>query len=328
MIVPRVSGRRLPAVLAAALLTATLTAAPALAGGGPGGGTGPGVNPGGGITGCSGVTCYAAVWRYITLSGNAKGAKGAAGSTGTPVVMPPPPCYMQPMFSGPQLYQLWKADRQGRVGPGQGPGFPFGGEVPQIKQHKNDTSGSWWERVTNLHVGGTCGLPLLAWVTNGAPPPLPHVPAVDLADYAYNHMRISPPRLKLNPVARSYVNLPTYVWATPPFQPPVATVTATLGNERATVTAIPSTLHLTASGGASVYDSGCTVTGSTAPDPPKNAGPGTTPDCGVVFTAPGRGNMITGSLVWTPTSGGRRFAPIHTGTTKAVAVDEIQSLNG
>jgi hypothetical protein len=325
MTVPRASAFRMLAALAALLLTATLTAGPALAGGAPGGGTGPGVNPGGSVTGCSGVTCYAQVWRYITLSGN---AASSAGGTGTPVQMPPPPCYMQPMFSGPELYQLWKAGRQSQVGPGQSAGFPFGSYLAAIKQHRNSGGGHWWERVINLHIGGACGLPLLAWVTNGAAPPLPAVPAVDLADYAYDHMRISPPQLKLNPVARSYVNLPTYVWATPPFQPPVATVTATLGNEHATVTAVPSTLKLTASGNARIYDSGCTVTGSTAADPPANAGPGTRPDCGVVFTAPGTGNMITGSLVWTATSGGRTFPPIRTGTSKAVTVDEIQSLNG
>ena len=323
MIVPRSPCRRLIAVLAAALVIPTLAAAPALAGGAPGGGTGPGVNPGGSITGCSGVTCYAAVWRYITLSGN---AASSAGGSGTPVAMPPPPCYMQPMFSGPQLYQLWKAGRQTKAGPGQGSGFPFGAYLPAIKQHKNDTSGSWWERVTNLQVGGTCGLPLLAWVTNGAAPPLPRVPAVALADYAYDHMRITPPGLTLNPSVRSYVNLATYVWAKLPYAR--ATVTATLGNQSATVVGVPSKLQLTASGNATVYDSGCTVNGSTAPDPPQNAGPGTRPDCGVVFTAPGLGNMITGSIVWTVTSGGRVFRPIRTGNSKGVAVDEIQSLNG
>jgi hypothetical protein len=323
MIVPRTAGRRLLAVLAAALLTVTLAAPPALAGGAPGGGTGPGVNPGGSVTGCSGVTCYAEVWRYITISGN---AASPVGGNGTPVQMPPPPCYMQPMFSGPELYQLWKA-RGIQVGPGGGgSGFPFGRYVPEIKQHKNGGGGYWWERVTNLQVGGTCGLPLLAWVTNGAPPPLPHVPAVDLADYAYNHMTIDPPQLTVNPAARSYVNLPTYVWAKLPYAQ--ATVTATLGNEHATVIGMPSTLRLTASGGANVYNSGCTVTGSTAPDPPKNAGPGTTPDCGVTFTQPGSGNMITGSIVWTVTSGARRFHPIHTGSTQGITVDEIQSLNG
>ena len=323
MIVPRAAGRRLIAALAAALLTVTLTAGPALAGGSPGGGTGPGTNPGGSVTGCSGVTCYAEVWRYITVSGN---AASAAGGNGTPVQMPPPPCYMQPMFSGPELYQLWKADRHGQVGPGGGSGFPFGGYLPEIKQHKNSGGGYWWERVTNLQIGGTCGLPLLAWVTNGAAPPLPHVPAVDLADYAYNHMAIKEPTLTLNPQARSYVNLPTYVWATLPYRQ--ARVTATLGNEHATVIGVPSTLRLSASGGASIYQSGCRVTGSAAPDPPKNAGPGTKPDCGVTFPAPGSANRITGSIVWTVTSGGRRFAPIRTGYTQGVAVDEIQSLNG
>lgn len=303
------------AAAAATFLFVLLVAGPAIAAA-PGGGTGPG----GGGTGCSGVTCYADVWQYIHLSGN---AVGPAGSSGVSVPMPPPPCYMEPMFSGPELYALYK---EGSGLPGD-PEAPFAQYKQGIIQHKNDTGGYWWERITNLGVGGTCGLRLLAWVVNGDPPPLPQVPAIDLADYAYDHMRLPDPALTFNPAARSYVSLPTYVWATLPWNPPVGTVTATLGAESATVTATPGKLTLTATGGARVYQAGCTTLGSTAPDPPPNAGPGTTPNCGVTFTAPGTGNMITGKLVWTAISAGHIFPPIDTATSRAVVVDEIESLN-
>lgn len=323
---PRALAARLLAALAAALLAATLTAGPALAGGAPGGGTGPGVNPGGSVAGCSGVACYADVWRYITLSGT-QGAFSTGGGGGPQVQLPPPPCYMQPMFSGPELYQLWKAGRRGHVGPGQGAGFPFGAYLPQIKQHRNSGGGEWWERVTNLGVGGTCGLPLLAWVTSGAVPPLPAVPAVDLADYAYDHMRLPSPRLTLNPATRSYVSLPTYVWDTLPFT--AAHVTATLGNESATVTATAGDLTLSAGGAqATVYQAGCTPRGSRSADPPANAGPGTTPDCGVTFNAPSAGGSITGMITWNATSEARAFPRILVRGTDRVPVDEIQSLNG
>lgn len=326
MTVPRAAGRGLLAILGAVLLAAILAAGPALAGGAPGGGTGPGVNPGGSLTGCSGVACYADVWRYITLSGT-PGAFSTGGGGGPQVQLPPPPCYMQPMFSGPQLYQLWKAGRHSHVGPGQSAGFPFGSYLAAIKQHRNSGGGYWWERVTNLKVGGTCGLPLLAWVTKGAAPPLPVVPAVDLADYAYDHMRLPSPKLTLNPAVRSYVSLPTYVWDRLPFT--AAHVTATLGNESATVTAAAGNLTLAAGGAqATVYDTGCTPRGSRSADPPANAGPGTTPDCGVTFNAPSTGGSITGKISWTATSGARTFRPIVVRGGDQVPVDEIQSLNG
>jgi hypothetical protein len=307
--------RTLPATLGAAVLTVVLAAAPALASG-PVGGTGPGGSMGGGGTGCSGVDCYADVWQYIKLTGN---AVGAGGGNGQAEPMPPPPCYMESMFSGPELYTLWKEG---------GPGFPFLRWLGSIKKLKGSNAGYWWERVTNIGVGGSCNLPLLAWVTNGAAPPLPAVPQIDLAIYAYDHMKLPSPQLKLNPSNnRGYVSLPSYVWAALPFR--VGRVTATLGGESATVTAPAGNLSLSVgqTGSATVYSSGCTTYGSTAPDPPQNAGPGTTPDCGVTFTAPGYGNTVYGHIAWDPTSGGRQFPMINVVGEYAVTVFEIQSLS-
>jgi hypothetical protein len=327
MTLPARTGRasRLPTRLAAAgagLLMAVLAAAPALASG-PAGGTGPGGSMGGGGTYCSGVACYANVWQYIKLSGT-PGAYSPAGGSGPQIQLPPPPCYMEPMFSGPQLYTLWKAGSQL---PGD-PEFPFRHWIPRIKQYKASHAGYWWERVTNLQVGGTCGLPLLAWVRHGAAPPLPAVPAIDLADYAYDHLTLPSPQLKLNPPDhRGYVSLPSYVWSTMPFA--TAQVTATLGDESATVHATAGNLQLRVgqAGSATVYSSGCTPNGSTASDPPRNAGPGTTPDCGVTFSAPGYDNSITGRLDWAATSAERNFPPIPVAETDPITVYEIQSLN-
>ncbi|HEY3951809.1 MAG TPA: hypothetical protein VGM53_00400 [Streptosporangiaceae bacterium] len=311
----------LPAAVCAGLLASVLAAAPALAAGGPSMPSGPG---GGTISGCSGATCYAEVWSHITLSGNSVSPSGGGGS---PVAMPPPPCYLQPEFSGPEMYQMWQQSKNQRVGPnGTDPWGDFPGGAGAIKAHQNDTNGEWWGLVINLQVSGGCSIhPFIQWVRNGAPPPLPQVPQVDLADYAYNHMTIGPATLTFSPANRSIVNLPTYVWDHPPFNGH-AFVKATLGNESATVTARPSKLQLTDNGGGLVYDTGCTATGSTATDPPKNAGPGTTPDCGVVFSAPGA-NSITGTLDWKPTGGGRTFRDIQAISTKGVTVAEIQSLN-
>jgi hypothetical protein len=309
-----------PAAVCAGLLLAVLATASALASG-PSGGTGPGGSiggGGGGGGGCSGVDCYANVWQYIYVTGN---AADPAGGNAMPVPMPPPPCYMEPMFSGPELYALWKEERQGG-------GFPFPVYIPYIKKYKDVTAGYWWQRVTNLGVGGTCGLPLLAWVLPGAKPPLPQVPEMDLAIYAYDHMRLPSPALTLNPPdGRGYVSLPSYVWDNLAFD--VGTVTAHLGQEHATVVARAGSLRLGVGqpGSAMVYDSGCTADGSTAPNPPKDAGPGTTPDCGVTFTAPGLGNSVTGTIRWKVTSDDGGFPAITTTGTQAVEVYEIQSLD-
>jgi hypothetical protein len=308
------------ATVGAALLAVVLAAAPALAAG-PIGGTGPGGSlGGGGGTGCSGVDCYANIWRYIKLSGN---AAAPGGGNGSPVPMPPPPCYMEPMFSGPELYALWKAGS---------PGFPFQGYLGNIKKYKASNAGYWWERVTNLQVAGTCHLPLLAWVRPGAQPPLPQVPAIDLAIYAYDHMRLPSPGLTLNPSHhRGYVSLPSYVWDDLAFY--LGTVTATLGDESATVNATAGNLRLGVgqAGRATVYDSGCTDRGSSARPvgtAPPDSGPGTTPDCGVTFTVPSSNDPVTGSIRWTVTSTDGGFPAITTTGANPVTVFEIQSLNG
>jgi hypothetical protein len=321
----------LPAAAAAGLAVSLLASAPALATGGPGGGTGPGGNmgSGGGGTGCAGQGCYANVWQYVHLSGT-PGAYTTGGSPGGQgqVALPPPPCYMEPLFSGPEMYQLWKQGQGERVGP-NGSNPEAGMPAAQIKAHQNDLNGYWYSQVDNLGVGGACSLPELAWVPNGARPPLPNVPPIDLADYAYDHFNLPSPQLILNPAARSYVSLPTYVWARYGGQPTTELATATLGGESATVTATGGKLAVSASGGGTAYEN-CSATGSAARPvgtAPPNSGPGTTPDCGVVFHTSSSADTIGAKLTWTIASNYGGFPNITTTGAKAVSVAEIQNLN-
>jgi hypothetical protein len=321
--------RRLFAAPAAAagLLVTLLAAGPALAGG-PAAGSGPGGS--GGMTGCSGQSCYASLWQYIHLSGTPGAFTTGAGVTGRPyVAMPPPPCYMEPFFSGPQFYSLWKQGSGQAVGPsGVNPEAPYQAWAAQIKAHRGSANGSWWTTVINLQVPGGCSLPLIAWVPAGAAPPLPQVPAVDLATYAYDHMTLPPPQLTVNPALRSYVSLPTYVWSTLR-NGATQQVTATLGAQSATVTANAGQLYLTTSvPGSSTY-SPCPATGSKSPvgQPPANSGPGTKPDCGVVFAAATQAATISAKLSWGITSTNGGFPPIPVAASKTVSVAEIQGLN-
>ena len=319
----------LPAVASAGLLAAMLAAAPAAlaAGSGPGGGSGPGSINVGGQTGCSGQSCYANVWQQIHLSGSTSSGGGSVPA-GQQITMPPPPCYMQPLFSGPEMYQLYTEGLGQKVGPnGTNPEADYAQFAGKIKAEKDSTDGFWYSPVIT-DMTATCSLPLLEWVADGATPELPHVPAIDLADYAYDHFTLPDPALILNPRTRSYVSLPTYVWDTLAGGD-VQHATATLGAESATVTATAGHLSLTVSGGGKAYEN-CTADGSAARPvgtAPPNSGPGTTPDCGVVFHAAGQNNTIGASITWGIASTYGGFNNIQTQYTQPVTVAEIQGLN-
>jgi hypothetical protein len=183
--------------------------------------------------------------------------------------------------------------------------------------------------------GFACGakLPLLAWVPAGALPPAPPIPPATLAAYAYNHLKIPSPTLVVNPAGQNYVSLPTYVWATTPGgarMPGTLTITASGGGNSVTLTAVAGRLQVSAAGATSSPP--CPPSGSGFPvgRPPKDSGPGTRPDCGVVFHATGYGMPIDASLTWriATTVAGIQLSPITVRGARNVDVAEIQNLNG
>ena len=105
-------------------------------------------------------------------------------------------------------------------------------------------------------------------------------------------------------------------------------VSVSLGNETATLNATAGQLNLSVTGNGQVY-SPCPATGSHYPvgKPPANSGPGTTPDCGVVFSSPGTGDTIGAQLTWTVTSNYGNLKPIRVNGGTQVNVAEIQGLN-
>jgi hypothetical protein len=179
-------------------------------------------------------------------------------------------------------------------------------------------------------------LPLYAWVPPGQAPPAPPVPGRTLAEFAYNNMQVPALAAQINPTAKGYVNLGTYVWQTTAI-PQTLSVTATLAGtgQSATVTAAPGKLTISTDGPGAVF-SNCGPQGSHYPQnqPPANAGPGTRPDCGVLWQAPTNGATITESLTWTVTwtatdgTGGTLPPITMQGRAGPVPVNEIQSVNG
>ena len=317
------------AALASGLLAGTLAAGPSLADAPGGGGGVPGA-------GCTGQSCWVSMEsQYITLSGDYSGT----GTASVPV--PPPPCWMSPLLSGPAMYAAYKSGIGKTVGPnGQSANGDLGPYIPAIIKHKNDP-GMWYSPTMFATAAGfACGnkLPLLAWVPPGGAPPPPPIPPATLAAYAYDHLKVPSPVVVVNPGGQNYVTLPAYVWATAPGGGPMPrrlTITATAagaGGASVTLTATAGKLQVYAQSGATAYSPCPSASGSAYPvgHPPKHSGPGTTPDCGVVFTAPSLGNMISASVMYNIAVTGANvgFQPIGVTGSKTVRVAEIQNLNG
>jgi hypothetical protein len=95
------------------------------------------------------------------------------------------------------------------------------------------------------------------------------------------------------------------------------------------VTATAGKLYLSINAPGTAF-SPCAPTGSSSPvgDPPKDSGPGTTPDCGVVFSGASQAATISAKLSWGITSTYGGFNPIPVTGAKTVSVAEIQGLNG
>ncbi len=301
---------------------------------------------------CTGATCSVSLSSFIRLSGD---YTPGSGSAQVPVNVPPPPCLWEPI--GDTIAGAHYIVSQF---PDAAPILPFGvyQSVQRAKQQLKNGGppGTWYVLPINPAAGpagaAAClKLPLYAWVPPGQVPPMPPIPPKILAAFAYNHMLIPQPTLTTNPARKGYVNLATYVWANWAGQAgtirqrvnPNGTysVTATLGNQSATVWAQPAssgfTVHV--AGPGTPYSAGCGIDGSKYPvsHPPADAGPGQAPDCGALWRATTTGATITATVRFNVTWGAgilhgpgpNALPPIPiTSRPATVPVDQIEGLNG
>lgn len=315
-------------VPATALLTALAAAAPAGAGSTPAPGAGE-----------SGNTLEAFLEQHSTITQTGGGSQGGA----TPHIqlnLPPPPCLWNPIGNATTgsdaIISEW--------GPNPPSTYQIDQSYAQAKKLKaNPVAGTWYELPVNTAapqaIQAKCfQLPLYAWVPIGQTPPLPPIPNRSLAKFAYNKMTIPGPRLTINPAAKGFVNLGTYVWqqASSGHR---HTITVSLGNQTVTVVATPSHLNISTNGSATI-GSNCGAMGSHARPigtAPKSAGQGKVPDCGALWRAPTGGATITATVNWQVTwhgTGGTgaiggTLPPIHVeGHAGPFPVNEIQSVNG
>jgi hypothetical protein len=282
--------------------------------------------------GCGGSTCSVDVWKFVSLTGS--GDKDHVFRS-NPINVPPPPCLWNPIGDATTGSQYII----GEFGDA-GQGTPYG-VYDSVQQAKKLVAapkpGTWYMLPINPAAGQEGAkkcleLPLFAFEPPGVAPPMPNVPGVDLADFAYNHMRIPTPHVTTDPVGKNWVNLATFVRTGQPAT--TRTVTATLGAVSATVTAIPSRPKLTASGAAQLFTH-CGPSGSRyATGKAPNTGAGTPPDCGVLWRAPTTSGSITATVTWQVTwtssdgTNGDLPAIVQTDTLDGIQVAEIQSING
>ena len=317
------------AAATAAGLLAPFSAAPASAGSG---------------VGCSGNDCSVLLSNLITLNG----AVGS-GASGLPVPVAPPPCLWEPIgdaVSGSSYIPQ-------QFGPTPA-GAPYGVPAWEKRRRRRLSPGharpGTWPRDTRppRGAGSRAGRPspFFFCARRGPPRPAGPLPPLTLAEYAYNHMLIPVPAVTINPAARGYVNLATYVWGTWAASPTTGLmnaykITATLGAQTVTVWAQPASFTVNVTGPGTAFSGGCGPTGSRFPvnKPPASSGPGTPPDCGALWRAPTSAAAIGATVRWNVTWGvgnlngpGNNALPpvLMTGPNPPLQfpVREIQSVNG
>lgn len=349
--------RRLAVFLAVSILGALIPALPASAANGA---------PTGSCN--TGSTCQIQLRQWVHF----KGSYSQDPTNSNPIDVQPPPCLWNPIgdaTSGSNaIIGDWGND------PKKAPtDFQINQSVQQADDLlKNPAPGEWYELPVNPNASAAgkaeCWkLPLYAWVPPDQVPPAVNLPPQTLAQLAFASV-VTPTvsRIQTNPTGNSETNLPTFVQATlvPAVGQLLVTadgrhaytyVTATLGQNSATVWVMSDSLTLTSgSADATVY-SDC---GHTVQDGANvTLGSGTPArqmaqtqanqaiDCGVTYRGPGTFNLQV-SVGWTacwaatdnpapPSYADCQSNPIPgagnlnaRNATKQVVVNEIQSVNG
>ncbi|WP_066933186.1 hypothetical protein [Microtetraspora fusca] len=269
----------------------------------------------------------------IVLSGNGLGGGGARGD-GYRI---PRPCWYEPYKNADEMVR--EQDESLRHALRADPDLVgAGGDTDGLIQKYRDKlgqEGRWWRPSYNeADPNGVACAGALApavWVPNGQTPPAGITPE-DLLQIARAALTVPEPKLKLSPDARSFVNLPTWVWLDGA-GPVTRSVTATLpGVMSATVTATLKNIEIdagTTSDRAEVRQN-CGATGH----PYAKGGDFT---CGVRYLRasidlPRQVYTMTVTAVWPVTGavgqGGAPIAytPLRATVTRDVPVGEVQSV--
>jgi hypothetical protein len=305
-----------------------------------------------GSAGCGGSSCWGQV--KVNLSGPAGPAAGAPNTGFAGVNVPPPPCWYGPPTYTPAAF--WTQIVQGYVakGPGSIGGEPNGWQniIPIATSQHNGTSstnGLWYSLDFNTPATVTPACAALdewTWVPTGQAPPEPQINPQDLALLALSRVHLPNPAIRLNPKGASEVNLATFVIVG---RAPRARangqlyITATVPGQSVTVALTPKSVQIGSVAGGIAYNT-CGPAGSKLTAAAMSqVGPGTPPDCGMLFqqaSSTAAGSAYTVTQTWSATAYDGGYVAGETGNllpnetvnspteTLTVPVREIQSVNG
>ncbi|MEU7832159.1 MULTISPECIES: hypothetical protein [unclassified Nonomuraea] len=240
------------------------------------------------------------------------------------------PCWYEPGLSADEMLKF-QTDSKTQFARVKADEDSFNKFVQQFKDKKGQP-GNWWTPAYDASDpnGATCwaGLELFVFVPPNQTPPS-GITIAQLAEIARAAITVPQPTVKLSPDAKSFVNLPTFVWLEGIGQPR-RTATATLpGVMSATVVATLQDIKIDAGTGkdrAEVREQ-CGATGK----PYAKGAPFT---CGVQYLRssidqPRQVYQLTVTTVWPVTVAGQavpvQFAPVEVGVTRDVPVGEVQS---
>ena len=313
--------------------------------------------------GSDGTGIYAAA--RITYSGSVAKGGGRGNVKSTDVNWTPPPCWYAPYLGAKDFKKKMSADIEGQMS-APGMGGHAGAALSELQRHyeddygwadtpgykdynvEKDGEGMFWAAVENpdepdLLKRNSCNdLPF--WVDNGDAPPPQYEEAITpeiLAALAYQHMQLPDTEISLAPEGTTKVNLPTWAWLDKAVFDEVqatAAINAPGFALQATTTAKPVSLTLepgTKDAETHPASGQCTINADDSIGEPYAKGKAAqTPPCGITYLrSSGNGTYdlqatITWDIAWTGTGGAGGDMPDGTfGTTQAVTVQEIQSVN-
>jgi hypothetical protein len=169
------------------------------------------------------------------------------------------------------------------------------------------------------------------WIPAGQNPVAPPAPSPQqVAQQAYNQLRLPSPEIRLNPGGTQLVNLPTWMWVADGAWGSKS-ATAAVPGVSVTATAVPDRVVWQMGDGATVT---CAGPGSAFP---VTANPlAASPDCGHTYTRSSLGEpnnefnvsaTVHWTVTWTGAGQGGTFPDLTTTSTAAFAVVESQALN-
>ncbi|MEU4571926.1 hypothetical protein ACBI99_12115 [Nonomuraea sp. ATR24] len=259
----------------------------------------------------------------IQITGDVKGGKSDGYQLKSP-------CWYEPGMNAEEMYAFMK-DAEANLSRIKEDEAGFNAFVKQFKD-KVGQPGLWWSPAYNAADprGAACwaGLELFVFVPPDTTPPS-GITFRELAEIARAALTVPEGKVELSPDAKSYVNLPTFVWLEGVGEPR-RSVTATLpGVMSATVVATLDDIKIDAGTGsdrAEVRQSGCGAAGRPYAE-------GAEFTCGVRYLRasidrPREVYELTVTSVWpVEVSGGVavQFDPIEVSASRDVPVGEVQS---